>query len=66
MLLSFQVDQGMQVQSIFTGNGLGFQYPHPIQQQMHMEQGLSLENTPFTNELTFQFDADDMKMWRKP
>ncbi|KAL9348093.1 hypothetical protein Peur_059459 [Populus x canadensis] len=27
-----------------------------------MEQGLSLENTPFTNELTFQFDADDLKI----
>ncbi|KAJ6972653.1 hypothetical protein NC653_033068 [Populus alba x Populus x berolinensis] len=62
MLLSSEVDQEMQVQSIFTGNGLGLQYPHPIQQQIHMEQGLSLENTPFTIELTFQFDADDMKI----
>ncbi|CAK7348605.1 unnamed protein product [Dovyalis caffra] len=61
-----QVDQELQVETIVIGNGLGFPYPPAMQQQILMEQGRPLESTPFTNifghesnELTFQFDADE-------
>ncbi|KAF9688019.1 hypothetical protein SADUNF_Sadunf02G0153500 [Salix dunnii] len=60
-----QVDQERQVESIVTGNGLVIRYPPAMQQQVHEEQGLSFENTLFTNGTGYEyneFDTDEQEV----
>ncbi|KAJ6686331.1 FACTOR putative-RELATED [Salix purpurea] len=57
-----QVDQERQVESVVTGNRLVFRCPPAMQQQVHEEQGLSFENTPFANGTGYgynEFDTDE-------
>ncbi|KAJ6334760.1 hypothetical protein OIU76_007838 [Salix suchowensis] len=57
-----QVDQERQVESVITGNRLVFRCPPAMQQQVHEEQGLSFENTPFANGTGYgynEFDTDE-------